>query len=215
MSDDGYLMKDVQPVVVVIDDDPSVREALQGLFETAGLEVELYASPGEYLLRNQTDAPGCIILDVRLRRSSGLDFQRELTRAGDRTPVIFLTGHADIAMTVQAMKAGAVEFLTKPYRDQTLIEAVLLAIENDRARRESAAMLARVRQRFESLTPRERQVMALAAAGQSNKQTAGTIGIGDVTARVHRRQVMRKMQARSIAELVRIVEMLASCGIKV
>lgn len=208
-------MKDVQPVVVVIDDDPSVREALQGLFETAGLEVELYASPGEYLLRNQTDAPGCIILDVRLQRSSGLDFQRELTRAGDRTPVIFLTGHADIAMTVQAMKAGAVEFLTKPYRDQTLIEAVLLAIENDRARRESDAMLAQVRQRFESLTTRERQVMALAAAGQSNKQTAGTIGIGDVTARVHRRQVMRKMQARSIAELVRIVEMLASCGIKV
>jgi FixJ family two-component response regulator len=208
-------MKDVQPVVVVIDDDPSVREALQGLFETAGLEVELYTSPGEYLQRHQTDAPGCIILDVRLRGSSGLDFQRELTRAGDRTPVIFLTGHADIAMTVQAMKAGAVEFLTKPYRDQTLIEAVLLAIENDRARRESDAMLARVRQRFESLTPRERQVMALAAAGQSNKQTAGTIGIGDVTARVHRRQVMRKMQARSIAELVRIVEMLASCGIKV
>jgi FixJ family two-component response regulator len=208
-------MKDVQPVVVVIDDDPSVREALQGLFETAGLEVELYASPGEYLQKNQTDAPRCIILDVRLRGSSGLDFQRELTRAGDRTPVIFLTGHADIAMTVQAMKAGAVEFLTKPYRDQTLIEAVLLAIENDRARRESDAMLARVRQRFESLTPRERQVMALAAAGQSNKQTAGTIGIGDVTARVHRRQVMRKMQARSIAELVRIVETLASCGIKV
>jgi FixJ family two-component response regulator len=179
------------------------------------LEVELYNSPGEYLQRHQTDAPGCIILDVRLRGSSGLDFQRELTRAGDRTPVIFLTGHADIAMTVQAMQAGAVEFLTQPYRDQTLIEAVLLAIENDRARRESDAMLARVRQRFEALTPRERQVMALAAAGQSNKQTAGTIGIGDVTARVHRRQVMRKMQARSIAELVRIVEMLASCGIKV
>ena len=215
MSHDGYLMKDVQPVVVVIDDDPSVREALQGLFETDELEVELYASRGEYLQRHQTDAPGCIILDVRLRGSSGLDFQRELTRAGDRTPVIFLTGHADIAMTVQAMKAGAVEFLTKPYRDQTLIEAVLLAIENYRARRESDAMLARVRQRFESLTPRERQVMALAAAGQSNKQTAGTIGIGDVTARVHRRQVMRKMQARSIAELVRIVEMLASYGIKV
>jgi FixJ family two-component response regulator len=208
-------MKDVQPVVVVIDDDPSIREALQGLLETAALEVELYASPGEYLQRKRTDAPGCIILDVRLRGSSGLDFQRELARAGDRTPVIFLTGHADIAMTVQAMKAGAVEFLTKPYRDQTLIEAVLLAIENDRARRESDEMLAQVRQRLESLTPRERQVMALAAAGQSNKQTAGKIGIGDVTARVHRRQVMRKMQARSIAELVRIVEMLASCGIKV
>ena len=214
MSHDGYLMKDVQPVVAVIDDDPSVREALQGLLETAGLEVELHASPSEYLQRNQTDAPGCIILDVRLRGSSGLDFQRELARAGDRTPVIFLTGHADIAMTVQAMKAGAVEFLTKPYRDQTLIEAVLLAIENDRTRRESYEMLAEVRQRLESLTPRERQVMVLAASGQSNKQTAGTIGIGDVTARVHRRQVMRKMQARSIAELVRIVEMLTNHGIK-
>jgi len=208
-------MKDVQPVVVVIDDDPSVREALQGLLETAALEVELYASPGEYLQRKQIDAPGCIILDVRLRGSSGLDFQRELARAGDRTPVIFLTGHADIAMTVQAMKAGAVEFLTKPYRDQTLIEAVLLAIENDRARRESDEMLARVRQRLESLTPRERQVMVLAASGQSNKQTAGTIGIGDVTARLHRRQVMRKMQARSIVELVKIVEILTNHGIKV
>jgi FixJ family two-component response regulator len=208
-------MKDVQPVVAVIDDDPSVREALQGLLETAALEVELYVSPREYLQRKPTDGPGCIILDVRLPGSSGLDFQRELAHAGDRTPVIFLTGHADIAMTVQAMKAGAVEFLTKPYRDQALLEAVLLAIENDRARRESDEALAGIRQRLESLTPRERQVMALAAAGQSNKQIAGTIGIGDVTARVHRRQLMRKMRAKSLAELVRIAETLKNHGINV
>jgi FixJ family two-component response regulator len=208
-------MKDLQPVVVVIDDDPSIREALQGLLETAALQVELYVSPREYLLRKPVDAPCCIILDVRLPGSSGLDFQRELAIAGDRTPVIFLTGHADIAMTVQAMKAGAVEFLTKPYRDQALLEAVLLAIDNDRARRESDEAVAGVRQRLETLTPRERQVMALAAAGQSNKQIAGTIGVGDVTVRVHHRQVMRKMRARSLAELIRIAEMLKNNGIDV
>jgi len=201
-------MKDLQPVVVVIDDDPSVREALQGLFETATLQVELYASPREYLHAKRADAPSCIILDVRLPGSSGLDFQRELGRAGDRTPVIFLTAHADIPMSVQAMKAGAVEFLTKPYRDQALLDAVLLAIDKDRARRESDRVRSEVRLRLESLSPRERQVMVLAAAGQSNKQIAGRIGISDITARVHRRQVMRKMQAKSIAELVRIVDIL-------
>jgi FixJ family two-component response regulator len=208
-------MKEVQPVVVVIDDDPSVREALQGLLETAALAVELYVSPREYLQRKNIDAPACIILDVRLPGSSGLDFQRELARTGNRTPVIFLTGHADIAMSVKALKAGALEFLTKPYRDQTLLEAVLLAIENDQARRESDEMLAKIQQRLESLTPRERQVMALAAAGQSSKQIAGNIGIGDVTARVHRRQMMRKMRVKSLAELVRIAEMLKNRGIHV
>jgi FixJ family two-component response regulator len=205
----------LQPVVVVIDDDPSIREALQGLLETAALQVELHASPRDYLQSRRADAPSCIILDVRLPGSSGLDFQRELVRSGVRTPVIFLTGHADIPMTVQAMKAGAVEFLTKPYRDQALLEAVLLAIEKDRARRESDAMLAKVLQDLKSLTVRERQVMALAAAGQSNKQIAGRIGISDVTARVHRRQVMQKMRARSIAELVRIVDVLRDNAIDV
>jgi FixJ family two-component response regulator len=208
-------MKDVQPIGVVIDDDLSVREALRGLLETAALKVRLYGSPREYLERESVGAPGCIILDVRLPGSSGLDFQRELAHNGDRKPVIFLTGHADIEMTVRAMKAGAVEFLTKPYRDQALLEAVLLAIENDRARRESDVVLSGIQQQLISLTPRERQVMALTAAGQSSKQIAGTIGISDVTARVHRRQVMRKMRAKSLAELIRIAETLTSHGLTV
>lgn len=205
----------MQPIVVVIDDDPSVREALQGLLETAALQVELHASPRDYLQSHRADVPGCIILDVRLPGSSGLDFQRELARTGVRTPVIFLTGHADIPMTVQAMKAGAVEFLTKPYRDQALLEAVLLAIDKDRARRESDVGLAQMQQDLESLTARERQVLALAAAGHSNKQIAGKIGISDVTARVHRRQVMQKMHAKSIAELVRIVDVLRDNAVDV
>jgi FixJ family two-component response regulator len=208
-------MKDVPPVVAVIDDDLSVREALQGLLETAALKVGLYASPREYLQKRRTDAPACIILDVRLPGSSGLEFQRELARARDPTPIIFLTGHADVAMAIQAMKAGAVEFLTKPYRDQALLEAVLLAIENDRTRRASEEGLAEIRQRLESLTARERQVMGLAAAGQSNKEIAGKMGISDVTARVHHRQMMRKMRVKSPVELAKITEMLANRGIEV
>jgi FixJ family two-component response regulator len=208
-------MTDARPVVVVIDDDLSVREAIQGLLETADLRVELFASPQDYLKSKRNDVPGCIILDVRLPGSSGLDFQRELVGTGIHTPIIFLTGYADIPMTVQAMKAGAVEFLTKPYRDQALIEAVLAAIEKDRARRGSKRALADLRQRLDSLTERERQVMALTVTGQQNKQIAGTIGIRDVTVRVHRRQLMRKMGAKSVAELVRIADMLRSEGIDV
>jgi FixJ family two-component response regulator len=206
-------MTDARPVVVVIDDDLSVREAIQGLLETADLRVELFASPQDYLKSKRNDVPGCIILDVRLPGSSGLDFQRELVGTGIHTPVIFLTGYADIPMTVQAMKAGAVEFLTKPYRDQALIEAVLAAIEKDRARRGSKRALADLRRRLDSLTERERQVMALTVTGQQNKQIAGTIGIRDVTVRVHRRQLMRKMGAKSVAELVRITDQLRSEGI--
>ena len=208
-------MTDAPPVVVVIDDDLSVREAIQGLLETADLRVELFASPQDYLKSKREDVPGCIILDVRLPGSSGLDFQRELVGTGIHTPVIFLTGYADIPMTVQAMKAGAVEFLTKPYRDQALIEAVLAAIEKDRARRGSKRALADLRRRLDSLTERERQVMALTVTGQQNKQIAGTIGIRDVTVRVHRRQLMRKMGAKSVAELVRIADLLRSEGIDV
>jgi len=206
-------MTDARPVVVVIDDDLSVREAIQGLLETADLRVELFASPQDYLKSKRNDVPGCIILDVRLPGSSGLDFQRELVGTGIHTPVIFLTGYADIPMTVQAMKAGAVEFLTKPYRDQALIEAVLAAIEKDRARRGSKRALADLRRRLDSLTERERHVMALTITGQQNKQIAGTIGIRDVTVRVHRRQLMRKMGAKSVAELVRITDQLRSEGI--
>ena len=171
------------------------------------------ASPQEYLQSKRSDRPSCIILDVRLPGSTGLDFQRELVSTGVHAPVIFLTGYADVPMTVQAMKAGAVEFLTKPYRDQVLLEAVLRAIDKDRARRESDNALTEFRQRLESSTLRERQVMGLVAAGQSNKQIAGTIGIGEVTARVHRRQVRRKMQARSLAELLRIAGILRDDGI--
>jgi len=205
-------MTDARPTVVVIDDDQSVREALQGLLETAALQVEVYASPREYMEGKRKDAPSCIILDVRLPGSSGLDFQRELAGAGVHTPIVFITGYADVPMTVQAMKAGAVEFLTKPYRDQALLEAVLSAVEKDRSRRGNESALAELRQRLESLTARERQVMALAVAGQQNKQIAGRIGIRDVTVRVHRRQVMRKMRAKSIADLIRIADLLRSGG---
>jgi FixJ family two-component response regulator len=207
-------MTDALPIVVVIDDDQSVREALQGLLETAALQVELFASPREYLQAKRKAAPSCIILDVRLPGSSGLDFQRELASTGVHTPIIFITGYADVPMTVQAMKAGAVEFLTKPYRDQALLEAVLSAVEKDRGRRGSESALAEMRQRLETLTARERQVMALAVAGQQNKQIAGQIGIRDVTVRVHRRQVMRKMRAKSLADLVRIADLLRSGGVE-
>jgi FixJ family two-component response regulator len=209
-------MKEAETAIVaVIDDDSSVREALRSLFEMAALKVELYSSPLEYLQRKNLEGPSCIVLDVRLPGSSGLDFQRELVRKGVLTPVVFLTGHADVAMGVQAMKSGAVEFLTKPYRDQALLEAVLSGIEKDRARRESEQAVSDILKRVDSLTHRERQVMALAAAGESNKQIGGKLGISDVTTRVHRRQVMRKMRAKSIADLIRMVGLLAQTGIAV
>jgi FixJ family two-component response regulator len=207
-------MTDALPIVVVIDDDQSIRESLRGLLETAALQVELFASPREYLQGKRKDPPSCIILDVRLPGSSGLDFQRDLAGGGIHTPIIFITGYADIPMTVQAMKAGAVEFLTKPYRDQDLLEAVLSAIEKDRARRGSDSALADMRQRFESLTARERQVMALTVTGQQNKQIAGQIGIRDVTVRVHRREMMRKMGAKSVTDLVRIADLLRNAGVE-
>lgn len=207
-------MPDAPHTVAVIDDDLSVREALQGLLETAALQVELFASPREYLQAKRKDDPSCIILDVRLPGSSGLDFQRELAGAGIHIPIIFITGYADVPMTVQAMKAGAVEFLTKPYRDQALLEAVLSAIDKDRARRARESELADIRQRFEALSGRERQVMSLIVAGQQSKQIAGDIGIREVTVRVHRREVMRKMRARSLADLVRIADSLRSAGIE-
>jgi FixJ family two-component response regulator len=208
-------MKDGPPTVHVIDDDQSVREALHGLLETAALRVELFSSPQQYLEREPKTHPNCIILDVRLPGSSGLDFQKALADAGVHTPIIFLTGYADIPMTVQAMKAGAVEFLTKPYRDQALLEAVLLAINKDRTRRQSDTVLAEIRLRFESLTARERQVMALTVAGQQNKQIAGQIGVQDVTVRLHRRQMMEKMQANSVADLTRIADILRSGGVEI
>jgi FixJ family two-component response regulator len=206
-------MTDEAPIVAVIDDDLSVRESIQGLLETAALRVELFASPREYLQAKRKDDPSCIILDVRLPGSSGLDFQRELAAAGIHAPIIFITGYADVHMSVQAMKAGAVEFLTKPYRDQDLLEAALSAIEKDRQRRTGDRALGDIHRRFEALTPRERQVMALTVSGQQTKQIAGTVGIREVTVRVHRREIMRKMSARSLADLVKMGEALRNRGV--
>lgn len=206
-------MSDDVPVVAVIDDDVSVRESIQGLLETAALRVELFASPREYLQAKRKDHPSCIILDIRLPGSSGLDFQRELAGAGIRAPIIFITGYADVHMSVQAMKAGAVEFLTKPYRDQALLEAVLAAIEKDRQRRADDRGMADTQRRFEALTPRERQVMALTVSGLQTKQIAGAADIREVTVRVHRREIMRKMNARSLADLVKMGEALRSRGV--
>lgn len=206
-------MSEESPVVAVIDDDVSVREAIQGLLETAALRVELFASPREYLLARRKDDPACIILDVRMPGSSGLDFQREMAAAGIRAPIIFITGYADVHMSVQAMKAGAVEFLTKPYRDQDLLEAVLSAIEKDRQRRTAKRALDDIQRRFEAMTSRERQIMAMTVSGLQTKQIAGAAGIREVTVRVHRREIMRKMNARSLADLVKMGEALRSRGV--
>jgi FixJ family two-component response regulator len=206
-------MTDDSPIVAVIDDDVSVRESIQGLLETAALRVELFASPRDYLQARRKDNPSCIILDVRLPGSSGLDFQREMVAAGVRAPIIFITGYADVPMSVQAMKAGAVEFLTKPYRDQALLDAVLSAIEKDRHRRTEERAVADIHERFEALTARERQVMALTISGQQTKQIAGEVGIQEVTVRVHRREIMRKMGAKSLADLVKMGEALRNRGV--
>jgi FixJ family two-component response regulator len=197
-----------KPVVVVIDDDQSVREALDSLLRSVGLRVELFASVQEYLNGARQDAPGCIVLDVRLPGKSGLDFQNDLVKANQRVPVIFISGHADVPMSVRAMKAGAVEFLTKPVRQQDLLDAVQNAIEQDRARRGEEHALARLRTKFESLTPRERQVMELVVTGVINKQIAAEVGITEATVKRHRGQLMQKMGVESLAELVSIAERL-------
>jgi FixJ family two-component response regulator len=188
--------------VFVVDDDVSVRNALKDLFESVGLRVGVFASTGEFLQRRRPDTPCCLVLDVRLPGKSGLDFQRELNEANNRLPIIFLTGHGDIPMSVRAMKAGAVEFLTKPFREQDLLDAVQLALDRDRHNLVEERLLATLRQRFEGLTPREQTVMALVVAGRMNKQIAAEIGTSEVTAKVHRANMMRKMQASSLADLI-------------
>ena len=191
-----------QTTVFVVDDDVSVREALSDLFQSVGLSVEVFASTQEFLKNRRPEGPGCLVLDVRLPGKSGLDFQQELNAANINLPIVFLTGHGDIPMTVRAMKAGAVEFLTKPFREQDLLDAVQSALERDRVNREDGKLLATLRQRFASLTPREQSILALVAAGRRNKQIAFEIGTSEVTVKVHRTNLMRKMQASSLAELI-------------
>jgi len=197
-----------EPIVYVVDDDASVREALGNLLRSVGLRVQLFGSAPEFLQSKLADVPSCLILDIRLPRVSGLDFQADLAEAGIHIPIIFMTGHGDIPMTVRAMKAGAVDFLTKPFRDQDMLDAVTTAIERDRISRDEAKVLSGLHARFATLTPREREVMALVTAGRMNKQIAAEIGIAEITVKIHRGHIMRKMGAKSLADLVRMAEML-------
>ncbi|MGC2413157.1 MAG: response regulator [Stellaceae bacterium] len=196
------------PAIVVIDDDASMRRALDNLFKSVGFAVELFASPQEFLQSSRADRPGCIVLDVRFPGRSGLDMQRDLAEVNARLPIIFITGYGDVSMSVRAMKAGAVEFLTKPFRDQDLLDAVGAALEEDRTRRAGEMRLAELRARSDTLTARERQVMSLVVAGRLNKQIAGELGVSEMTVKMHRRQVMRKMQAAGVAQLVRLADQL-------
>jgi FixJ family two-component response regulator len=199
---------DAQSTVFVVDDDRPLREALRGLLRSVGLRAEVFASAADFLKLKLPDTPACLVLDVRLPGVSGLDFQAELTKADIRIPIIFITGHGDIPMTVRAIKAGAVEFLTKPFRDQDLLDAVQIALERDRARRAENQALLEVRAHFESLTPREQQVIGFVTAGLMNKQIAAELGVSEITVKVHRGSVMKKMQARSLADLVRMADAL-------
>ena len=199
-------------VVFVVDDDASMRGALENLIGSVGLEVRAFASSQEFLQAERPDAPGCLVLDVRLPGRSGLSFQEDLAGAGISLPVIFITGHGDVPMSVRAMKAGAVEFLTKPFHDQEILDAIHAALERDRERRRDAGLVAGLKARYVALTEREREVMKLVAAGRANKQIAADLGISEVTVKVHRGQVMRKMRARSLADLVRMSDRLALAG---
>jgi len=199
-------MSEAAPVVFVVDDDPSVRRAIKRLVESVGLRVELFGSAQEFLRSERPDLPNCLVLDIRLPGMSGLDFQRDLAEAGIHIPIIFITAHGDIPMTVRAMKAGAVEFLTKPFRDQDLLDAIQQGLERDRTRRAQEAEIALLRARFHSLTPGERKVLPLVVSGRPNKQIAAEIGTSEATVKVHRSQLMRKMAADSLPELVRMSE---------
>jgi FixJ family two-component response regulator len=195
-----------QPVVFVVDDDASMRDAMQRLFRSVGLQAQAFASAAEFLQAKLADAPCCLVLDVRLPGLSGLDFQTELAKADIQVPIVFMTGHGDIPMTVKAMKAGAIEFLPKPFRDQDMLDAVRLGLERDRVRREGEKSIADVRGKFAGLTPREQEVMGLVTAGLMNKQIAGELQLAEITVKLHRGSVMRKMEAKSLAELVRMAD---------
>ncbi|MGD9881308.1 MAG: response regulator transcription factor [Reyranella sp.] len=200
--------------VFVVDDDQDVREALDNLLRSVGHAVSLFGSTSEFLQKAPANAPGCLVLDVRLPGVSGLEFQNQLARANASIPIIFMTGHGDIPMSVRAMKAGAIDFLTKPFRDQDMLDAVALALEHDRARRAEAEASADVRERFTLLSRREREVMTLVTRGLMNKQVAGELGLSEITVKLYRGQAMRKMGARSLADLVRMAEQLALHGAK-
>jgi len=205
-------MKTGDPIVFVVDDDPSMREALADLIASVGLSVEAFKSAPEFLERRRPDAPACLVLDVRLPGLSGLDLQRELLRTEAPIPIIFITGHGDIPMSVRAMKEGAVEFLPKPFRDQDLLDAIQHGIEIDRVARQERTVVAAVRRRYESLTKREREVMKLIVLGLLNKQIAARLGSSEVTVKMHRGQVMRKMKAESVIQLARMAEKIGITG---
>jgi len=201
-------MSNAPATVIVIDDDPAIREALGGLVRSVGLQVNLLSSVAEFLQSAPPSGPACLILDVRLPGRSGLDFQRDLASSNAPLPIIFITGHGDIPMSVQAMKHGAIEFLTKPFRDQALLDAVHVGLARDAARLENERTLAALRARFNSLTPREQEVMALVVTGRLNKQIAGDLGVSEITVKVHRSQAMRKMRASSLTDLARMADQL-------
>jgi RNA polymerase sigma factor (sigma-70 family) len=196
------------PLVFVIDDDPSVRSSLKFLLSTVGLQAETFDSPNSFLHKKRPDVPSCLVLDVRLPGVSGIDFQRELTTRNISIPIIFLTGHGDIPMSVRAMKAGAVEFLTKPFRDQDLLDAVHVALDRDRTRRNQEWELADIRQRFDSLTSREQEVVSMVVGGMLNKQIAAELGTAESTVKVQRSRAMEKMQAESLAHLIKMMQKL-------
>ena len=203
-----------EPTIIVVDDDPGIRESLHGLLRSVGLQVKALASVPEFLKEGRPEGPACLILDVRLPGRSGLDFQRDLSAANVHLPIIFITGYGDIPMSVQAIKGGAIEFLTKPFRDQELLDAIQLGLARDRAWLEEAKAMAALRSRFETLTPREREVMALVVTGRLNKQIAYDIGISEITVKVHRGQVMRKMNAASLPDLARMADKLGLTAAK-
>ena len=201
-------MKDADAIVFVVDDDPSIREAIKSLVGLEGLGVETFATAQDFLRHKRPDLPGCVVLDVELPGLSGLDLQRELAAHGVKLPIIFITGYGDIPMSVRAMKAGATEFLTKPFRDQDLLDAIQQALERDRAARQHFSEIAELRKRFDGLTSREGEVMSLVVAGWLNKQIGFELGISEITVKIHRGRVMNKMGAQSLAELVRMTERL-------
>ena len=201
-------MTEEQPVAFVIDDDAMVRDAVADLLRSVGLGVQAFGSTQEFLQSKRPNAPGCIVLDVRLPGASGLEFQRTLTESNIQLPVIFITGHGDISMSVRAMKSGAIEFLTKPLREQELLDAVQAGIERDRARRQQGQLVAELQERLKSLTSREREVLSLVITGRPNKQIGYELGLSEMTVKVHRSQIMRKMRAKSLVELVRMADKL-------